>query len=245
MMIGTLIWIGDTTSAEFRGAVQYCLLNVSQLAFRRDIAEAESRSASDVRWILFAQSDRSHFERQRLVDRYPGAKLFNLRGPLCQGMGHSSDAAGCDWQRWEQELPAWFGFKTSESPRCRTVAVVAATLSTAEPLLDLAQSCGATAVWCRNASAHRLRNMDAVWWDDSVATPASQQVWMSRMDSFARADKPVQHAWIASSPTLLDAQQARSAGIGWLVSKPHRIDSLVRMLDQVEVTRPTLRARAA
>lgn len=239
------MWVGDTTASEFRGAVEYCLMNVSQLAFRRDMAEAESRPASDVRWILFAQSDRNNFDRRRLLHRYPKAKAITLCGSLCQSTGQCFHTDSCDWHRWEQELPGWFGLEHAKSPQCQTVAVVASSLSAADPLMDLAQSCGATAIWCRNANAHQVRNIDAVWWDDSVATPVSAQVWSSRMDVFARPGKSVQHAWIANSPTMWDAQQAREAGIGWLVSKPHRIDALVGMLAQIEVGRPTIRSRAA
>ncbi len=246
-MIGTLMWIGDTSGEEFRGVVQYCLVNISQLAFRRDLAEAIARPASDVRWILFAQSNRDNRDCQPLQSRYPRAKSITIRGPLCQGRrqvaGHGIVGDSCDWHQWQQVLPAWLGIEVAVPNRCRTVAVIAATLAAAEPLLDLAESSGATAVWCRHASGHEVRNVDAVWWDDSLATAVTADLWSARMRAFARPGKPVQHAWIANAPTIWDAQQARAAGIEWLVSKPHRIEALAAMLQQpTAALQPALRA---
>ncbi len=244
-MIGTLMWVGDTTAEEFRGAVQYCLVNVAQLAFRRDVGEAIARPASDVHWILFAQSNRSDIDRQRLLNQYHKAKAIAIHGPLCHGIRQGNSGDSCEWHQWQQVLPAWFGITEIASKRCRTVAVIAATLASAEPLMELAESSGATPVWCRHPSRHQVRNVDAVWWDDSVATPVSMDGWKSRISAFSRPDKPVQHAWIANSPTLWDAQQAQAAGIGWLVSKPHRIEPLLRMLEESANIRPMRQTQAA
>jgi hypothetical protein len=243
-MIGTLIWVGPTTPAEFRGAVRYCLVHVAQLAFRRDVAEAVARPASDVRWILFVQSNRGGGNREPLLDRYPDAKVLTLRGPLCQGIRDTCHdildrhtATVCDWQGWDQVLPAWLGITTTQVKCCRTVAVVAATLAMAEPLMDLAAACGAMAVWCRDPVGNQVRNVDAVWWDDSVAHPTSTPQWQARIHQFREGVRPIQHAWISSAPTISQAQQARAAGVDWLVCKPHRIDALAAMLNQNALSR--------
>lgn len=244
-MIGTLMWVGDTTAAEFRSAVQYCLLNVSQLAFRRDHREALARPASDVRWIVFAQSNRNWFDAEPLINQYPTAKCMTLLGPLCQGFGFSRNRDACDWQRWHDVMPEWLDVERPTTARCRNVAVVAANLTAAEPLLELADSVGASAVWCRHPSRQSVRNFDAVWWDDSAAAPASQSGWHDRIEAFARPDRRVRHAWIANSPCLQDARDAQAAGIELLVSKPHRIDPLLGMLDQSASVGRTNRLRAA
>jgi hypothetical protein len=175
---------------------------------------------------------------------------MTLLGPLCQGVGFNRVGECCDWQHWNEVLPEWLGIERPSRSRCRTVAVVASTLAAAEPLLELAESVGATAVWCRQPSRQGVRNVDAVWWDDSAAQPASEHDWRDRIEAFAgsghRAQKgpPVQHAWVANSPTLQQARQARAAGVEFLVSKPHRIDSLLGMLDQPVASDKFLQVRA-
>ena len=244
-MIGTLMWVGDTTAAEFCSAVQYCLVNVSQLAFRRDQREALDRPASDVHWIVLAQSNRDWFDSQPLGDQYPEAKVITLLGPLCQGFGFSRSGDGCDWQRWHEVLPEWLGVEPRAQIRCRTVAVVASTLTAAEPLLELAESAGATAVWCRHPSRQSVRNFDAVWWDDTAADPVSEREWRDRLEAFDGPGRQVQHAWIANSPCLNEVRDAQAAGIESVVSKPHRIDPLLGMLDQRAPTGRAVHLRAA
>ncbi len=244
-MIGTLMWIGDTSAVEFRGALEYSLVNVSQIAFRRDADEAISRPASDLRWILLAQANRHWLDPQPLIDRYPAARAIALLGPLCQGLGSPFGIQCCDWSRWQEVLPGWLGIDHQPSPRCRSVAVIASTLSSAEPLLELAESAGATAVWCRHPQSKGVRNVDAVWWDDSIATPACQATWHSRLTSFSGFDRGVQHAWIANSPTPHAAREAQAAGVQWLVAKPHRIDALLGMLERPAEIRPLIQRRAA
>ncbi len=244
-MIGTLMWVGDTVADEFRAAVQYCLLNVSQLAFRRDTGEAIARPASDVRWIVFAQSNRSGVDTENLANRYPDAKTITLLGPLCQGIGFTGGNECCDWYHWNAVLPEWLGIERPVKTRCQTVAVIASTFNAAEPLLELVESVGATAFWCPQPSGQRIRNVDAVWWDDSVAKPVSEALWQHRIEAFSGLDRPVQHAWIVNSPRMQDAQEARAAGVQWLVSKPYRIDSLVGMLNQRRIGDRLIQRQAA
>jgi len=244
-MVGTLMWVGDTSVAEFQGAVEYCLTHISQLAFRRDESEAIARPASDVCWIIYAKSNRGRVDFGRLSDRYPQAKSITLLGPLCQGVRSSVAIESHDWQHWNEVLPCWFGLERPSPPRCQSVAVVASTLSSAEPLLELAESAGATAVWCRHPSGQSVRNFDAVWWDDSIADPVSRQAWQQRIDSFARFDRRVQHAWITHSTRMEDHREATTGGIDLLANKPHGIYNLLMMLEQSPAVGPTIHSRAA
>lgn len=241
-MIGTLIWVGDTSAAEFRGALEFCLLRVSQVAFRRDTAEAADRPASDVRWIIYAHSRRYQFPETSLEAGYAGAKSLHLLGALVHGHGRTPHHTVVDWYQWDQVLPAWLGVAPQRRPKCRTIVVVAASLALAEPLLELAESYGATAVWSRHAGDHAVRNVDAVWWDDSVATPVAAQQWRLRAQLFARRGRPVGHAWITHSKRFDDHQNALLGGIGVIATKPFGTSRLVEMLEHQA---PVLRARAA
>lgn len=241
-MIGTLIWVGDTTAVEFRRAVEYCLLNVAQIAFRRDVSEANSRLASDVRWIIFARSNRQPVDEAGLQSRYPAAKVIHLLGPLCQGHRRAFGPAAFDWHQWDEVLPSWLGLKPPMVPRCQTIVVVAATLALAEPLMELAESFGATAIWSRHAGDHSVRNVDAVWWDDSIATPTSAHQWRLRTKLFSRRGRPVQHAWVTHSPRIDDHQNALLGGISTIAGKPLGVNSLLSMLPREA---PLARTRAA
>jgi len=239
------MWIGDTTTAEFQSAVEYCLVNVSQLAFRRDESEAISRPASDVRWIVFAKSNRSQFNPDRLLERYPTAKAITLLGPLCQGINQELEFTVCDWYEWRDELPRWLGASLQKRTGCRSVVVVASTLMIAEPLIDLAESTGATAIWTRHPGSQSIRNVDAVWWDDSVAPPVTADQWRRRTGLFSRHDGQVQHAWITHSTRMEDHREATTGGIDLLANKPHGIYNLLKMLQQSPAVGPIVHSRAA
>jgi len=240
-MIGTLIWVGDTSAAEFRGAVEFCLLHVAQLAFRRDVAEAGARPASDVRWIVYAHRHRDQFDDAQLAADYPHAKSLHLLGSLVQGHRHSLGGTAIDWHQWDQVLPGWLGLALQPRPKCRTIVVVAASLAIAEPLLELAGSYGATAIWSRHAGDHSVRNVDAVWWDDSVANPVAAHQWRLRTKLFARRGRPVEHAWITHTGRIDDHQNALIGGVRVIAAKPYGTSRLVAMLEQQA---PVLRPRA-
>lgn len=241
--IGTLMWIGESTSPEFHDAYQHCLAHAAQLALRRNFDDALCRPAAAVRSILVAQSTRQQPDRRcldLLCEKYPQASFFHLQGTLCEGMRAIAEPTfGINqhyWHRWNQVLPQWLdscGVSNALSHQitpvgCRSVAVLTSTFSAGEALLDLAESAGATAVWVRRPETHRIRNVDTVWWDDSVAGPTSRREWQERIAAFS--GQPTQHAWIVNSPRLNEHREATRGGIDMVVSKPHRIDCLVQML---------------
>ncbi len=243
--LGTLMWIGESTSPEFSDAYQHCLAQVAQLALRRNFDDALCRPAAAVRCILVAQSTRQQLDRrclEMLRETYPQASFLNLQGTLCEGMrGLTDPTFGPNrhyWHRWNQILPEWLGScgVASECSQqlsqlgCRSVAVLTSTFAAGESLMDLAESAGATAVWCRSPDKRRVRNVDAVWWDDSVVGPTSSLGWRERIAAFGSQGRTPQHAWIVNAPRLEEQLQATRGGIDLVVSKPHRINCLVAML---------------
>jgi len=239
--LGTLLWIGDSASSDFHDAFQFCVSSVAQLALRRDLGEALQRPAANVDRILVAQSTRQPIDQrsiERLVTLYPEASFLNLLGTLCEGMrtpaGSVFDSNRHFWHRWNQVLPQWLGVRgklpiQANRDRC-SVAVVTSTYASGESLMDLAESAGATAVWCRGADTHRVRNVDVVWWDDSVAGPTSSHGWRQRIATFESAGRRPKHAWIVHAPRFDQRREAINGGVDVVVSKPHLIDCLLDML---------------
>ncbi|TWT49415.1 hypothetical protein Pla22_46110 [Rubripirellula amarantea] len=232
----TLLWIGDRKLAEFENAFRVCEAHVSQIAFRGSLQEAVERRASGVGTIVVASSDRSPLALDSLAvlgQRHPDATRFHLRGPLCEGMtrgyqsffGHNR----FDWLDGEEELISQFSPDSLETPS-RTIAVVAANYSAAEPLLDIAEQLSVAAVWCREPNAKELRGVDTVWWDDSFAFAASTETWKRRIKLMGkRAEK---HVWITNRNHAGHVHQAHQAGVGWVVFKPYRIERLEASLGQ-------------
>lgn len=241
--LGTLMWIGDFKSPEFGEAYQHCLAQVAQFALRRNFDDALCRPAAQVRCILIAQATRRPLDRrclELLREAYPEASFLNLQGTLCEGMREPADAVFDGnrhyWHRWNQVLPDWLsrcGVAHDSLTRlnCRSVAVLTSSFGAGEPLMELAESAGATAVWCRRPDAHRVRNVDAVWWDDTVASPTSSDRWRERIAAFGGSGtRTAHHAWIVNAPRLEAQRQAIDGGIDLVVSKPHRIDCLLATL---------------
>ncbi len=243
----TLLWIGDRASPEFQAAYQFCEANVAQLAMRRDVDEAVSRPAHAVGRILLARGTRQPLPTagmNRLLRCYRQASWLQLRGTLCEGdrTGQSDlfDGVDCYWHQWNQTLPRWLhpcgtSARIETSPmiigqRPASVAVIAASIAAADPLMELIVSRGATAIWCRGPDAFRVRSVGAVWWDDSVARPASRTVWQQRIASCAAESTKCQHAWLVNSPRIECYRQARSGGVNMIVSKPFDIDCLAESL---------------
>lgn len=243
--LGTLMWIGNPTSPEFHDAFQYCVANVAQLAIRKDLEDALRQPAANVFRILITQSTQrpvDDLRLEQLTSQYPDARALSLVGSLGEGMRLSTGAGNQlprhAWHRWNQLLPGWLGVSSDASEpntpvRC-SVAVVTATYATAEALMDLAESAGATAVWCRGADTHRVRNVDVVWWDDSVARPTSSRQWRERLAAFTSPGRSPRHAWIVQTPRLDERREAMNAGIDLVVSKPHLVDCLLETLQSLE-----------
>lgn len=239
--LGTLMWIGDPSHREFCELFSYCSANASQLAVRESIAEAVHRRAACVDRIVLTQTTRDTSD-WHLVDHVlranSQAKLLQVSGTLCEGMRKPLvSQAGCQticWHQWQQVIPQWLGdlsdFDDEVSSSPNRLAIVTASYSQAEPLLDLAEATGAMATWCRQPNVPGLRNIDTVWWDDSIATPSSVATWRRRIDTFSSIDQPVRHAWIANTPRHHQCITAVAGGVDLIVSKPHRIGGLLSML---------------
>ena len=255
---GTLMWVGDRRRAEFREAYAYCEQHAAQLASRRDLAEALARPAAAVERVVIARPTRLEPARQlqqELAAQYPSASVVHLLGPLCAGESPSQlEPLGTSrfyWHQANQVLPKWLGASqrdavSADSPR-RSVAVIAATESAAEPLLDLAASAGATAVWCRRADRFRIRNVDLVWWDDSAAPAVPVETWRQRLATVSAAApawriggevapgapaQQVRHAWLVGGPTLRQCRQAGEAGVQTILTKPAQIGPLLSMISR-------------
>ena len=243
--LGTLVWIGDQDEPEFQEAFQYCVSRVAQVALRSNLQDAICRPAACVRYVLLARTTRRPIDERlmnRLVALYPQASVISLLGTLCEGMRLADDCpvardeSRLYWHRWNQILPQWLGGCSGEEDPAAdhrgSVAVLASTFREGEPLLELAQSAGSTAVWCRGADAWRVRNVDLVWWDDSVAPPTSSRHWRRRLEAFGDGQRQTRHAWIANSPRYHQQRQAIDGGIELIVSKPNRVGCLLAMLTQ-------------
>lgn len=248
--IGTLLWIGDHTSAEFREAFEYCQRTAAQIAIRADLAEALRRPASDVKCMVVAQSTREILPTDALTaldELYPRISRLNLLGSLCEGFCRRGDPFFSNqryyWHCWNQVLPEKLqdcgAPDERDSQRGRSVAVIAAHFNAAEPLLELADSAQVTSVWSRQPDRFAIRNIDEVWWDDSVARPVSSSVWKQRISGICSKMRTPRHTWITATPRIDQQRQARLGGVGVIVSKPYRIDCLLEMLDVTTESVPT------
>jgi hypothetical protein len=190
--------------------------------------------------VILARSRRdpvSANEIDALAKNYPHAKSLQLRGPLCEGDRHDHAWNGqrCRWHEWQHVLPEWLGHPASAAAgrhggQATSVAVIAASMSTAEPLMDLIVSEGAAAVWCPCPDAIRVRGVDAVWWDDSVAGPTSQSQWRHRLATCKAATDRCRHLWLVNGPRREACVDALGGGVSLVLGKPFRIDCLVHVL---------------
>lgn len=240
---GTLMWVSADAGSEFLEARQYCLAHAPQIAMRSSVAECLTRPAADVRAILVTQSQRIDVSRNLIRDlreSYPNARILCLLGACCEGMYSKvidpvfSRAERVYCHQWGQVLPEWLRccgtMVAAESAISRSVAVVSATPAIGSALMDLAESAGAVTLWCRNVCRWQMRQVDAVWWDDSVAVATSAIHWKERLEKCSTADRSPVHAWIANAPRQSQVKAAVEGGISLTLSKPHRIEPLLSML---------------
>lgn len=255
---GTLMWIGDRSTAEFRAAYSFCESNAAQLAYRTDLHHALCRPASSVRCILVAQATRAAYNASQLDElsaKYTDALWINLQSSLCEGARTPAhflfDGNQHYWHRWNQVLPNWLAPCGAQPiPRDRpshSVAIVASNRSAGDALMELAESAGVTTVWCGDGNITGVKNVDAVWWDDSVAKPTSSRIWSQRIEAFQSTSRQTQHAWIANSPRLHQTKAATEGGVDFVVSKPYRIEVLLESLESKSQNRNAMPkiARAA
>lgn len=238
--VGTLLWIGPRNGGEFAPPHRFCETTASQIAWRPSIQVALRRPASDVRCIVIAQDNRasiSEVSLASLAKLYPDASRLNLLGSMCEGVCRYPVAYfGGDrhyWHRWNQILPDFVrscGVVDQSGRRATSVLILASRFTDAETLLDLAESTGATAVWSRSSDTMRVRNVDAVWWDESVVTATTAETWMAR--TRAIGNSAARHAWIASGIRADQWNAAIAGGVERIVSKPYRIEPLIEMLCQ-------------
>ena len=100
--------------------------------------------------------------------------------------------------------------------------------------MDLAESAGAVTLWCRDVCSWQMRQVDAVWWDDSVAGAVSAtDQWKERLEKCSTADQSPVHAWIANAPRCSQVKAAAEGGISLTLSKPHRIEPLLSLLENL------------
>jgi hypothetical protein len=244
---GTLVWIGDTGLPEFQSAYEFCVAHAAQIALRPSFQQAAGRPASGVQRVVVARQQRQPIcqESVRLVrELYPGSSWIDLLGPLCEGIRESShsDSRRVCWRRWRQFLPHWLDTPGCEKARqedargvplaaARSVIVIASNWEAAEPYLDLADSCQVTATWSRVADSRHVRNVEAVWWDDSAAPIASYQSWRQRLNRFVRPKSSCpRHAWMTSGAGFDQERAAILAGVDRVIHKPFQIQSLLEML---------------
>ena len=240
---GTLMWVGTDAGFEFLEAQQYCIAHAPQIAMRASVIEGLERPAAEVRAIVVTQSKRTAVSRSQIRDlreAYPEAKVMCLMGVCCEGMYakildpvfDKAERVYC--HQWAQVLPEWLrccGASVShQEMNAQSVAVVSATPAIGSALMDLAESAGAVTLWCRDVCRWQMRQVDAVWWDDSAAGAATAMQWKERLAKCTTTERGPVHAWIANAPRCSQVKAAMEGGISLTLSKPHRIDPLLSLL---------------
>ncbi len=251
--LGTVLWIGERRTMEFRQAYQYCENASSQIAHRRNLEEAILRPAQDVQRVVVARVDRESV-RQPLVEtlsrKHDGAQWISIEGPLCAGASRRqtecplvnvAGATRCYSHQWQTCLPAWLQSQQETSTitddqssrrAVRSVGVICDQYHNAETLLDLAESWDVTSVWFPSANRLRMRNLDVLWWDDSVASAAMMNDWklpLSREGS-SPLSRAVMHVWLTHCTCPVAAVNAKRCGMSVVITKPLRIESLLSTL---------------
>ena len=257
---GTLMWVGTDAGFEFLEAQQYCIAHAPQVAMRASVVDGLERPAAEVRAIVVTQSQRTAVSRSQIRDlreAYPEAKVMCLMGACCEGMYAKildpvfDKAERFYCHQWTQILPEWLrccgASVSTKEMNFQSVAVVSATPAIGSALMDLAESAGAVTLWCRDVCRWQMRQVDAVWWDDSVAVAASSAQWKERLEKFSAVGRAPLHVWIANAPRWRQVQAAAEGGISLTLSKPYRIEPLLSLLEasQSGHTKSTAELRVA
>jgi hypothetical protein len=230
---GTLVWVGPKMHPEFVEAFRYCQANTGQLAIRGSLAELIGRPAGFVKRIIIARLDRRPMPSlltTRILSHYGDAELLTLASGLCDGEART----GTPWtpirsirfSRWKEVLPQWLkpcGCRYEPEAAWSSVLILTDRYETAEPLLDYAAMRGRTAVWKRKPSHASIRNFDRVWWDESVASAASADIWRQRLTG---ATGRIAHTWLATQPHADEIGDAIHGGISEVITKPATLASL-------------------
>ncbi len=236
---GTLMWIGRRDVAEFQDAYRFCESVASQMAYREDVDQAIGRPAGMVGSVIIARDHGPAITAEqfaRLQHSAGQAKWLELMGRLCQAAPTQSqslpDVARCRWHRWNQVLPKWLSGQgettmNADSGTKTSVAIIAASFAAADPLMDLAVSQGATAVWCRQPDPFRVRGVDVVWWDDSVARHSTTSLWQQRIADCGTTSAGCRHVWLANAQRVECHRQASQGGVDLVLSKPFDVGRLI------------------
>ena len=260
MSVGTLLWIGPRDSRELRPIFQDCESRASQLALRHDLDDAWWRRADQVQSIVIAHQSREqlcHSSTATITARYDCKNTWEILSPLCAGLRQNTgEHQRIYWHQWNQFadlIVADSSPQFLQSPQqADSVLVVAQSIDNAEPMMELAAAHAKTVVWCRNPTSIRAKNFDVVWWDDSLATPASCRTWQNRIGVFQHAgNPPLKHVWITNDMTARHIQAAKDGGITCVLTKPLQIGSLLQTIhpqnscaldQQEELFEPIVRA---
>lgn len=260
--VGTLLWIGERDGQEYREVFDYCESLAPQLAVRRDVQDCLDRPAQAVAGIVFTRQTRDELCSQALQyirETYADATMIQLLGSLCAGeRPREVEPFGektIYWHQWNQYLPDWLsecGIVSNVTPQSTySVAVVASSLASAQPLMDLAASAGAATIWCKRANRELVRNVDAVWWDESAARPTTSGNWRDRIAEMALADgvsnrlRRCRHVWLASWPRRDQIRAAIDGGVELVISKPFEVSLLYRTLEHQSHTEMDYRSNEA
>lgn len=235
----TILWLGERDPFEFKRSYLRCEAAAGQIAYRANMADAVDRPARDVALIVVVSTERSDLDAvglDELDDRHSDCQRIRLLGPLCQGLTRQHDSFfgphRYNWLAGVNVLHDLIGAdaNTVQLPDVnhKSVAVVASNYDAAEPLLELAEQMGATAVWMSQPDADRVRGINAVWWDDSFAGPANESMWRERIVGM-RSDQAT-HTWMTNRAHWQEIEQARLAGVDHILEKPYSVDILLDSL---------------
>lgn len=155
------------------------------------------------------------------------------------------------FSRWRELFPEWLGpclsppagdlgMGSSRSGRPRAGVVTAGMprgllvlcdrYEFAEPLLELGLTSGLPVAWQRRFLPALHAGFDTILWDDSIAPPATAEVWQERLEATSTAlpaGLSRRHVWLAWQPTAEDLREAYASGISEVLTKPFPIDRIL------------------
>jgi hypothetical protein len=170
------------------------------------------------------------------------------------------------FSRWRELFPGWLGPCLSASadglgigpsgsdrPQAGTLTVglprgllvLCDRYELAEPLLELGLTSGLPVAWQRRFLPALHAGFDTILWDDSIAPPATAEVWQERLQATSTelpAGLSRRHVWLAWQPSAEDLQQAYAAGITEVLTKPFPIDRVLPAGLSAGVTPPQVAA---
>lgn len=236
----TLMWVGRRDCPGLETVFRFCVEHAPQLAWRANVRDALHRASENVRCLVIARPNRAPVDISALTELVAGhqhSNVFQLIGPLGAGIPNIDPRClKLPWYDGSRVLSRVLNPPARKTlpmhSAGRSVAVVAQSAAVADPLMELAASCAASAFWCRQPAAFQLRNVDVVWWDDSVATATDPARWRARLESMEQScGRNATHVWLTSLLQKSTVQAAHAAGVHVVLSKPSRIEDLMATLE--------------